>query len=244
MRNLTQVFLNSAPSRFKLAFGVNENIILKSMSNEVRRDKNGVKIKKNCYMTFTQVDPDEDNKVLAESTFSYFNIDRPDFAVMNFIHQVTQLNEILQCVVPKAEQMKVLAPVNGLYAEYGDTFKAVQSSTKATEAETKNIEKLQEAYVNAFIKAITPYLGEESPLLKLVVVTDKTGRFYDLPREDKGFIARQDSKRKISVDSKYANWYADRNKPESAESDDLGDEEVLDEEDLIIADDDQDIEGI
>jgi len=42
MKNLTQVFLNSAPSRFKLPFGVSNNVILKAVSNEVRRDKNNL----------------------------------------------------------------------------------------------------------------------------------------------------------------------------------------------------------
>ena len=76
MKNLTQVFLNSAPSRFKLPFGVSNNVILKAVSNEVRRDKNNLKINKNCYLTFSNIDPEDNNKVLAESTFSYFNIDK------------------------------------------------------------------------------------------------------------------------------------------------------------------------
>lgn len=244
MKNVTQIFLTTAPSRFKLAFGVNDNVILKGMSNESRRDRNGVKIKKNCYMTFSQVDPEENNKVLAESTFSYFNIDRPDFATLNFIHQVTQLNEIIMCVVPPAELNTVMAPVNKVAMQYSSVFAGLKANKKATEAETKEIEKLQTVYVDAFVEAIKPYTGNNSPLLKLVVVTDRTGRFFDLPREDKGFVARKDSKKKISVDSKYVRWFADRDKKEKAESEDIGGEDVLEEDDLIIADDDQDIEGI
>jgi hypothetical protein len=77
MRNLTDVFLDSAPSRFKLGFGVTKNVMLKSVDNDVRRDKNGVKFNKNCYLTFAAIDAEDGNKITAQSTFSYFNIDKP-----------------------------------------------------------------------------------------------------------------------------------------------------------------------
>jgi hypothetical protein len=64
--------------------------MLKSVDNDVRRDKNGVKFNKNCYLTFAAIDEDG-NKITAQSTFSYFNIDKPAFATKNFIHQFNQL---------------------------------------------------------------------------------------------------------------------------------------------------------
>jgi hypothetical protein len=44
--------------------------------DDVRRDKNGVKFNKNCYLTFAAIDAEDGNKI-AQSTFSYFNIDKP-----------------------------------------------------------------------------------------------------------------------------------------------------------------------
>jgi hypothetical protein len=81
MINLTNVFLSSAPARFKLPFGVHKNVALIDIDNEVRRDKNGVKTAKNCFITFGTVDTENENKVTAQSTFSFFNIDKPAFAV-------------------------------------------------------------------------------------------------------------------------------------------------------------------
>jgi hypothetical protein len=49
--------------------------MLKSVDNDVRRDKNGVKFNKNCYLTFAAIDAEDGNKITAQSTFSYFNID-------------------------------------------------------------------------------------------------------------------------------------------------------------------------
>jgi hypothetical protein len=47
--------------------------MLKSVDNDVRRDKNGVKFNKNCYLTFAAIDAEDGNKT-NKSTFS-FNID-------------------------------------------------------------------------------------------------------------------------------------------------------------------------
>lgn len=247
MKNLTQVFLNSAPSRFKLPFGINTDVILKGVSNEVRRDKNNLKINKNCYLTFSAIDKNENNKVIAESTFSYFNIDKPEYAVDNFIHQVTQLGEIVNAIAPSKEAMlemkvntnKVMANNIDLFKEISDA-KAKKSNINA--AFTKRIKVLQDEVVDAFVSAVEPYIGDNCPMLNLVVTCDRKGRFLDLPREDKGFIGKVGG-RKLSVDSKYMNWWADRNKPEVADSVDIGDEEIIDEE-LMLADDAQDIEGI
>jgi len=246
MKNLTQVFLNSAPSRFKLPFGVSNNVILKAVSNEVRRDKNNLKINKNCYLTFSNIDPEDNNKVLAESTFSYFNIDKAEYAVLNFVHQVTQLGEIAAAVAPADKLKEVKAKTNALMVSDIDLFKRIaeakDKASKVDKAFVAEILAMQHKIVDTFIESVSPYIGENCPLLSLLVVTDRKGKFYDLPREDKGFISKMGG-RKISIDAKYSRWYEDRNTPETAESEDIGGEDIMDEE-IMLADDAQDIEGI
>jgi hypothetical protein len=43
--------------------------MLKSVDNDVRRDKNGVKFK-NCYLTFAAIDAEDGNKITAQSTLA------------------------------------------------------------------------------------------------------------------------------------------------------------------------------
>jgi hypothetical protein len=62
--------------------------MLKSVDNDVRRDKNGVKFNKNCYLTFA-IDAEDGNKITAQSTFSYFNIDKPAFATKTSFTNLT-----------------------------------------------------------------------------------------------------------------------------------------------------------
>jgi hypothetical protein len=71
--------------------------MLKSVDNDVRRDKNGVKFNKNCYLTFAAIDAEDGNKITAQSTFSYTTA----FATKNFIHQFNQLIEVAKAVIPK-----------------------------------------------------------------------------------------------------------------------------------------------
>jgi hypothetical protein len=44
--------------------------MLKSVDNDVRRDKNGVKFNKNCYLTFAAIDAEDGNKITAQSTLA------------------------------------------------------------------------------------------------------------------------------------------------------------------------------
>lgn len=241
MKNLTNVFLDTAPSRFKLAFGVNKNVILKSVDNNIRRDKNGVKINKNCYMTFAAIDVENNNKITAESTFSFFNIDKPAYATKGFIHQFNQIIEIAKAVVPADHMKKVTVALNSALIKDAELFKEITATSSPSAKLTKSIGELQIKVVEAFIKAVSPFTGDNGDKVNLVVITDAKGIFFDLPREDKGFIAKAEGGRALSVDAKYIRWYENKDKVEKAEKEDLGDDTVIDEDDILV-DDEQDLD--
>jgi hypothetical protein len=46
--------------------------MLKSVDNDVRRDKNGVKFNKNCYLTFAAIDAEDGNKNYCTKYFQLF----------------------------------------------------------------------------------------------------------------------------------------------------------------------------
>jgi RPA family protein len=76
----------------------------------------------------------------------------------------------------------------------------------------------------------------------MVVVTDPKGMFLDLQREDKGFITKAEGGRELHVDAKYARWYADKDKVETSTAEDLGDDNIIDEDEIMV--DDDDLDGI
>jgi hypothetical protein len=245
MKNLTQIFLDSAPSRFKLSFGINKNVFLKSVSNEIRRDKNGVKINKNCYTTFVTVDVKNNNKVLAESTFSYFNIDisKPQYATKNFIHQFNQLIEIAKAVVPADNFSSVVKKLQTVLSEDVSLFTEIKKSPSPDVKLTKKIGELQIKVVDTFVKTMAKYTKDTSDMVNLIVVTGPKGQFFDLPREDKGFISKVDGGRKLLLDSKYVRWFEEKDKVETDTSDDIGDDAVMEEEEVMV-DEDQDLDDI
>jgi len=243
MRNLTQVFLDSAPSRFKLAFGINKNVILKSASNDIKRDKNGVKINKNCYLTFMSVDVEENNKSIAESTFSYFNIDKPQYATKNFIHQFNQLIEVAKAIVPADGLSSVVQQLQKVLSDDVALFMEIKKSPTPTAKLTKKIGELQNKVVDTFVKAMEPFTGEGSDLVNLIVVTGPKGQFFDLPREDKGFISKVEGGRKLAVDAKYVRWFEEKDKVQKDTAEDIGDEEIIDEDEIMV-DDEQELDDI
>jgi hypothetical protein len=89
---------------------------------------------------------------------------------------------------------------------------------------------------------LSPYTGENGDLVNMVVVTDPKGMFLDLPREDKGFITKAEGGRELHVDAKYARWYADKDKVETSTAEDLGDDNIIDEDEIMV--DDDDLDGI
>jgi hypothetical protein len=64
--------------------------------------------------------------------------------------------------------------------------------------------------------------------------------FLDLPREDKGFITKAEGGRELH--DKYARWYADKDKVETSTAEDLGDDNIIDEDEIMV--DDDDLDGI
>ena len=244
MKNLTNVFMESAPARFKLSFGVNDNVILKSISNEIKRDKNGVRINKICYMTFAKVDVDNDRKSLAETTFSYFVIDKATYAQKGLSHQILQLIEVAKAVAPADKVGEVISNINAVLVKDASVFEKVAKAVSAPDPKlTKEITRVQTALSEAFAEAIEPYLNENSELVQLLVVTGSNGQFLDLPREDKGFIAKMTDSRKLTIDSKYVRWYAEKDKKKTDVADDIGGDEIIDETEVLI-EDDQDLDGI
>jgi hypothetical protein len=243
MRNLTEIFLASAPSRFKLPFGVNKGVVLVSLDNEIRRDKNGVKIAKNCFMTFASTDKEDGNRVTAQTTFNYFNIDKPAYATKSFIHQFTHIIEIAAAVVPKDKIGGVMQKLQGTLQEDAELFAAISKEPTPTAKMTKEIAELQTKVVNTFIEAVGPFTGENGDPVNLVVITDAKGAFFDLPREDKGFITKADSGKELHVDAKYARWYAEKDKVEKDKAEDIGAEDIIDEESIIMEDKDE-LDGI
>jgi hypothetical protein len=162
--------LNSKPVRTPLSFGINERVRLVSLSNEEKK-KDGEVIKRNTYMVFSKFD--EEEKIIASSEFSYFNLDpTKDFTMENLASQTSQLQNLCDLLSPGS----IIDPLEGY-----DSLEEVEEDL----GNIKGCKKLQGRLYEQFEKAVGDKIGKDSPLIRLKVVTDNKGKFLQLPRESR-----------------------------------------------------------
>jgi hypothetical protein len=97
---------------------------------------------------------EDGNKITAQSTFSYFNIDKASVFTKNFI-QFNQLIEVAKAVIPKDNFNKAIGKIQKLIDDVS-LFKEIKAEKVPTAKETKAINELQIKVVDAFVDAITP----------------------------------------------------------------------------------------
>jgi len=166
---LLRELLASKPVRTPLEFGINENIRFTALSNEERK-RDGEIIRRNNYMTFVKYD--SEGNALANSEFSYMNLDNTsEYVWENLIDQVTQMNKIAQTFNPDAS----IDPTEG----YED-LEELQKDLKTKPGCAKLLATMSEQ----FTTALEGKLGPDSMLIRLKIVTDtKTGKYLQLPKE-------------------------------------------------------------
>lgn len=233
--NLTKIFLESMPVDIRLPFGVINNVKLIEISNEERVDRKGQVIKKNCFVTFAQLD--KDNKTIAESTFSYFNFEKPSYVKDNFTHQFIQLTEIVKYCMPKDKAEDILSKiedyVDSNIKDYDRIF-----SKPIKEADVPFVTKTMSSFVNNIIKVIKKDL-KDAELVQLMLGCDsKTGKFVDLPKEETGFLAHIGSK-SPKLPTKYIKWRAKKDIPQKDSPDLVVDEAMVMDSDDLLADPEQ-----
>ena len=125
------------------------------------------------------------------------------------------------------------------------SFKQAKSTSGTpTPKFVKELVAVQDELSAAFAEAVSKYTGEDGELVNLLVVTGTNGQFFELPREDKGFISKMEGGRALTIDPKYVRWFEDKDKMKKADKDDIGDDDEIVSEDELIIDEDQDLDDI
>jgi hypothetical protein len=231
MKNITKIFIDTAPIDKRLSFGVNENVFLKSIDNIERRNKDGIILDTIVNMVFSKIDPETD-KIVAESSISFFSPAGREYASKSFIHSVLQMMSIARAIVPEEDVKEVLTAMNAAmntkeYKEVIGIAGALNAAgKKATETEFKRIVAAQKNIFKSFIEILEKYTGPDSSKVGLLMVTNYKGEFLGLPKEDRGFINKDASK--IEVNDKYIRWKNKRNVKETAKADNTGNSDVVD----------------
>lgn len=238
-KNLTREFLNSLPVDVRLPFGIATNVRVTKIFNGDVFNRNSEKINKNCFITFSQFDAEEKDKIVAEGTYGYWNMSRHEFAYGSFIHQMVQLGQILKHSVPKDKSEELTKEfetfIDTECTNIMDIFDkgAVKEDLPAIQKGMASIAGKAEELIAPFYKT-----GE---LIQFIVACDKSGEFLELPgREAKGFIDHADSEA-LTLPNKYKAWRKNKDIPKKDTPDAIGDTNAVMDEETIIEEEEEEI---
>jgi hypothetical protein len=190
--SILEIILASKPIRTGLEFGINNNVRLTALSNETRK-REGEIINRNTWMTFTKFNDKGD--AIAKSEFNYFNLDHTtDYAPGNYGTQLAHAINLIQILNPEALETFEA----DLEEEIGD-----ESGLEAAFQSKKGCKKLTEGLYTVLEAALKGKIGDESPLMRLKVVTDrKTGKYNQLS-DDSVIVEPMDQEDTVLVITNY-----------------------------------------
>jgi len=166
--SLLRKLLSLKETRVPLEFGINENVRLLSIDNTERKFEGEV-MKRNTYMKFAKFNSED--KIIGLSEFNYFNLDpESDYTTENFATQISQLNNIVKVLNPEAS----VDPTKG-YEDMNELIEDLKSKT--------GCKKLMTETFKQFSEAVDGFIGKDSQLLRLKIITDKTGKYLSLPKD-------------------------------------------------------------
>lgn len=156
--------------RKRLEFGINENVRLIKLDNEERK-KDGEVLQRNTYMTFGKFNKEGD--LVSQSEFNYFNLKHDsEYAHDNLVEQLSHMTTLVGILNPEA----VLDPFTKAGIEDEEDLEEALGSKKGCKSLNKALYEVVE-------EALEGKFGPESELLRIKVVTDKNGKWQQLPRE-------------------------------------------------------------
>lgn len=192
--------------RTPLGFGIHDNVRLVKIDNAERMRENEV-VNKNTYLTFAKFDAN--NNKIASSEFNYFNLDHTsDYVFDNLITQIGHLNKICSLLNPGSS----IDPTEG--------YESVEEIKDALRTK-KGCEEFMKAMWAQFEQQVEDYVGLESPLLRIKVITDSSGQFFNLPRESH-FLELMENDCTLSISAYELRMHAKGAEPKTVNADEKG----------------------
>ena len=224
--NLTRVFINGLPPEKWLDFGTIKNVRLTNIFNGDKLvGDTSERRPRNCYMTFSQVD--DDNKIIAQSIFDYFDINNELYAKSNFVHQMIQLSELITYTLPVKKVAEAIKEYESFINTHTKELEVIfDSKSDIKKGDLGMIKKLMNKINKKAEKLISPYYFTGNKI-QLMVVCDKSGKYLNLPsRESKGFVAHMTDSELI-VPAKYVSWRLNKDVPEVSQPDSIGESDDI-----------------
>jgi len=173
--------LLSTAKKAEIGYGIHEPVVVMSVSNKVKKSKEGVAFKRNNYTVFGKLN--KDGVVVAEKEISWFNIDpASEYAYNNFFTQLDQMVGILDCYYDKGGKKDVVAKaINAVFEE-----EEIESKEDLEEAIKDKVacKAIMSGISDAYVELMKDNVGVESQTLRLKLSFDSKGKYLQQPKFD------------------------------------------------------------
>lgn len=169
---LVRKFVNEAPIKVNLEFGVNSDIVLRAVSIEPRMHQ-GTQIRRNTFMTFTQVNP-VTRKAMKEHEYSFFNLNHEsEYVNQNMIGKLTKLVSIVKALGLDPEAAELIFEKSLLQHGVGEDLEKHVLTLKGAAL-------IDQALSAAFYDVVKGHIGLDGPLVHFKTTVDKKG-YLEIP---------------------------------------------------------------
>jgi hypothetical protein len=213
--NLVREFVNAAPVKVDLEFGINSDVVLRAVSIEPRMHQ-GTLIKRNTFMTFTQVNP-VTRKAIKEHEYSFFNLNHDSqYVNQNMLTKLTKLVSIVKALgldVDKAESV----------FEAHLVASGVADDLEGQVLTLKGASLIDQALSTAFYEVVKGHIGLDTcPLVHFKTTVDRKG-YLEIPLYGEFIQSAEDGKKTtLSVSLKEFKARDEAIKTKTAGADKLG----------------------
>lgn len=174
MSNLFRKYIDSRPVRTPLEFGINENIIISKIDTDERKNGETV-LNANTFITLNKVD--DTGKIIGNYEGNFWNLD-PTQQHSDIPRNINDQFTILAAIV---------SAVGGDLIEFDNDIHNIADRPDEMDLPTYATDKkkcriVQDSLQSAFVKQMEDKVGENCPLLKCKLVSNKKG-YLNFSRE-------------------------------------------------------------
>lgn len=200
--------LNKAKSQ-DLEEGIHDNCRVLAVDKAIRKDNDGVVIKRNTYIQIGKFDKTGKRKI-AEREIAWFHVDPSSEYVMdNFREQIIQLSGILLCYYTQEEvnaQFTIFKGVPGLEDAMNPDTELDVDDIEAALKLKKTATKLLANTIDLFEAMVSNKIGYESKFIQVKFTFDKSGKHIQQPRYGRFTRAMDDDTFSLKISKTESNY--------------------------------------
>lgn len=174
----------------EIGFGIHKNCVITAVSNDIRKNKDGEILNRNCYTKF-EILSEDGKSTTAEREISWYNIDpTADYSFNSFFSQLEQMTSIIDVLQPITDKKDIWSDVfDEIMEKYNisldpDNPEDSKSILEGHMKDNKLFRGVVDELIDAYVTIGSKKCGLKSPTMRLKVVFDPKGRYLQQPKFD------------------------------------------------------------